>query len=200
MDYQLRGKRAFVTAGAHGIGEAIADLLTQEGVAVTVADLDADALAEKPRRWANTVAADLATASGVAQALDALGDPPDILVNNLGLGNAAVFEAMNSSHTFATLGGDRDEGVLRDALSSALLSTKASRKIAGAAVKPDCTSARLLGTAVAARRQSSGKAQGRANLPSRSSSPYIRAVVQFAPPFRPFGVEGAIARHPLYSE
>jgi NAD(P)-dependent dehydrogenase (short-subunit alcohol dehydrogenase family) len=31
MDYQLQGKLAFVNAGAHGIGEAIADLLTAEG-------------------------------------------------------------------------------------------------------------------------------------------------------------------------
>jgi NAD(P)-dependent dehydrogenase (short-subunit alcohol dehydrogenase family) len=95
MDYQLRGKRAFVTAGAHGIGEAIADLLTREGAAVTVADLDADALAGKRPRWANIIAADLATAAGVAQALDALGDAPDILVNNLGLGNAGAFEELD---------------------------------------------------------------------------------------------------------
>jgi NAD(P)-dependent dehydrogenase (short-subunit alcohol dehydrogenase family) len=31
MDYQLAGQLAFVTAGAHGIGEATADLLSQEG-------------------------------------------------------------------------------------------------------------------------------------------------------------------------
>ena len=31
MDYHLKGQTAFVSAGAHGIGEAIADLLTQEG-------------------------------------------------------------------------------------------------------------------------------------------------------------------------
>lgn len=31
MDYQLQGKLAFVNTGAHGIGEAIADLLTAEG-------------------------------------------------------------------------------------------------------------------------------------------------------------------------
>jgi NAD(P)-dependent dehydrogenase (short-subunit alcohol dehydrogenase family) len=44
MDYQLRGKLAFVTAGAHGIGEAIANLLTGEGAVVIVADQDAAAL------------------------------------------------------------------------------------------------------------------------------------------------------------
>jgi len=44
MDYQLRGKLAFVIAGAHGIGEAIANLLTTEGAVVIVADQDAAAL------------------------------------------------------------------------------------------------------------------------------------------------------------
>jgi NAD(P)-dependent dehydrogenase (short-subunit alcohol dehydrogenase family) len=46
MDYQLKGKLAFVAAGAHGIGEAIADLLTDEGATVVVADQDGDTLAE----------------------------------------------------------------------------------------------------------------------------------------------------------
>ena len=38
MDWQLSGKRAFVTAGANGIGEAIANLLASEGASVVVAD------------------------------------------------------------------------------------------------------------------------------------------------------------------
>jgi NADP-dependent 3-hydroxy acid dehydrogenase YdfG len=65
MDYQLQGKLAFVNAGAHGIGEAIADLLTQEGVSVVVADRDQAALQQKAGRWTGFVAADLATAQGV---------------------------------------------------------------------------------------------------------------------------------------
>ena len=44
VDYQLKGQLAYVSAGAHGIGEAIADLLTQEGAEVIVADADADVL------------------------------------------------------------------------------------------------------------------------------------------------------------
>ena len=51
MDYRIKGKCGFVTAGAHGIGEATADLLTQEGVHVIVADRDAAALHEKAHRW-----------------------------------------------------------------------------------------------------------------------------------------------------
>ena len=65
MDYQLNGKLAYVSAGAHGIGEAIADLLTQEGAEVIVADADADVLRQKAGKWRGTVVADLATAAGV---------------------------------------------------------------------------------------------------------------------------------------
>src|SRR5207249_2913368 len=39
MDYRIKGKLAFVSAGAHGIGQAVADLLTQEGAAVVCAHL-----------------------------------------------------------------------------------------------------------------------------------------------------------------
>jgi len=46
MDYQLKGKLAFVTAGAQGIGRAIANLLTQEGASVIAADQDEAALRE----------------------------------------------------------------------------------------------------------------------------------------------------------
>jgi NAD(P)-dependent dehydrogenase (short-subunit alcohol dehydrogenase family) len=59
MDYQTQGKNAYVSAGAHGIGEAIADLLTQEGAKVIVADRDGEALAEKSCRWADVVVTDL---------------------------------------------------------------------------------------------------------------------------------------------
>lgn len=96
MDYQLTGKRAFVSAGAHGIGEATADLLTREGALVIVADFDADALAEKRAKWHGTVAADLATAAGVdnaiAHVVKTFGGLPDIVVNNLGVGDSTPFD------------------------------------------------------------------------------------------------------------
>lgn len=99
MDYQIRGKCALVCAGAHGIGEAIADLLTQEGAIVVVADRDEATLAGNASRWAGIVAADLATADGVDQAVSAalrtFGRAPDILINNLGVGNAATFEEIS---------------------------------------------------------------------------------------------------------
>jgi NAD(P)-dependent dehydrogenase (short-subunit alcohol dehydrogenase family) len=96
VDYQLKGTLAYVSAGAHGIGEAIADLLTQEGAEVIVADADADVLQQKAGKWRGTVAADLATAAGVdaatAYALQQFGRAPDILINNLGVGNSTPFE------------------------------------------------------------------------------------------------------------
>lgn len=96
MDYQLKGKLAFVAAGAHGIGEAIADLLTQEGAHVIVADQDADVLRDKSGKWHGVFAADLATAAGVdasvAHVLSTFGQPPDILVNNLGVGSPYSLE------------------------------------------------------------------------------------------------------------
>jgi NAD(P)-dependent dehydrogenase (short-subunit alcohol dehydrogenase family) len=101
MDYGLQGKNAFICAGAHGIGEAIADLLAQEGANVIVADRDGAALAEKSSRWAGVVAADLSTAEGVdstvAAVLDQFGRAPDILINNLGVGDAVAFEELSDA-------------------------------------------------------------------------------------------------------
>jgi NAD(P)-dependent dehydrogenase (short-subunit alcohol dehydrogenase family) len=95
LNYQLHGASAFVSAGAHGIGEAIADLLTQEGAHVIVADQDEAALREKSKKWKGTVAANLSTPEGidraVSHALAAFDGPPDILINNLGVADAAPF-------------------------------------------------------------------------------------------------------------
>ena len=95
MNYGLTGQTALVSAGAHGIGEAIADLLTQEGASVVVADHDEQVLREKSRKWKGIVAANLATGAGVdravAYALETFNGPPDILINNLGVGDAAQF-------------------------------------------------------------------------------------------------------------
>ena len=99
MDYQLSEKLALVCAGAHGIGRAIADLLSAEGAGVVVADSDGEALAAHGGRWHATVTADLATAEGVesavALALETFGRAPDILVSNLGVGDAAPFDAID---------------------------------------------------------------------------------------------------------
>lgn len=99
MDFQLKGKLAYVNAGAWGIGEAVADLLTQEGASVIVGDKDEAVLQEKAARWTGVVAADLASAAGVDHAVEYIrqtfGRAPDILVNNLGLGDSASFEDLS---------------------------------------------------------------------------------------------------------
>lgn len=99
MDYQIRGKLAFVTAGAHGIGESIANLLAQEGASVIVADQDEEVLRKNAQAWQSTVAANLATAGGVdravAHVLDVFGRAPDILINNLGLADPVPFEDLS---------------------------------------------------------------------------------------------------------
>jgi len=96
MNLQLENQLAYVSAGAHGIGEAIADLLTSEGAQVIVADMDDSALSKKAEKWHGVVAADLSTDEGVdkaiSYALDTFGRPPDIVVNNLGVANSTLFE------------------------------------------------------------------------------------------------------------
>ena len=107
MNYHLEGKSAFVSAGAHGIGEAIADLLAQEGARVVVADQDEAALRDKAKKWIGTVPADLSTGEGadraVASVLEFFNGPPDILINNLGVGGAASFTEISDeqwAHSF----------------------------------------------------------------------------------------------------
>ena len=39
---ELRGRRAFITGGAHGIGRAIAAALARSGVKVAIADIDGE--------------------------------------------------------------------------------------------------------------------------------------------------------------
>jgi NAD(P)-dependent dehydrogenase (short-subunit alcohol dehydrogenase family) len=97
MNYHLTNQRAFVVAGAHGIGQAIANLLAAEGAKVIVADQDVDALAANGKAWSGIVGADLATAEGVEAAvnyaLKEFDGPPDILINNLGVGDAHTLDA-----------------------------------------------------------------------------------------------------------
>ena len=99
MDYQLKGKLCFVTAGANGIGAAIADTLTAEGASVIVADQDAAALDSRGNAWRGTFAADLSTAIGIEESvqyvLRTFGRAPDILVNNLGVADPIPFEQIS---------------------------------------------------------------------------------------------------------
>ncbi|SDV50042.1 SDR family oxidoreductase [Chitinasiproducens palmae] len=90
MDLGIQGRRALVCAASKGLGRACAEALAAEGVEVTIVARGRDALeatAEAIRRRTgvrvDTVACDIITEAGRAQALAAC-PAPDILVNNAG--------------------------------------------------------------------------------------------------------------------
>jgi NAD(P)-dependent dehydrogenase (short-subunit alcohol dehydrogenase family) len=92
MDLQLRGKRALVTGSTGGIGLAIAKTLVREGATVVVNGRGVNRVEravaalrhELPDADVASVAADLATAEGVAAVVRSVPEV-DILVNNLGI-------------------------------------------------------------------------------------------------------------------
>ena len=90
MDLELKGKRALVTGGSKGIGKACAQVLAEEGCAVTIVSRDGAALAAaaadiraKTGVEVQWKAADLSQ-RGVAEALAAGAGELDVLVNNAG--------------------------------------------------------------------------------------------------------------------
>ncbi|MEE2659142.1 MAG: SDR family NAD(P)-dependent oxidoreductase [Candidatus Latescibacterota bacterium] len=90
MQQTLAGRTALITGAGRGIGRAIAELFSAQGVRVAVADIDAQtavATAETIGEGAVPITLDVASVSdcrrGVGEALDALGTL-DILVNNAG--------------------------------------------------------------------------------------------------------------------
>jgi NAD(P)-dependent dehydrogenase (short-subunit alcohol dehydrogenase family) len=91
MDLGLNKKLALVTGSTQGIGRAIAQALLAEGARVIVNGRDAQRVAQTVRTLSafgevHGIAADLATAAGARQVLDAAAGigPVDILVNNVG--------------------------------------------------------------------------------------------------------------------
>jgi len=91
--FRLDGRRALVTGGSRGIGQAIVELLLELGAEVMLIARDADRLAGALAPWrargltAHGVSADVATTDGRARIEGALRerwDRLDILVNNAG--------------------------------------------------------------------------------------------------------------------
>ena len=101
MDYQLNGKLALVTAAAHGIGEATANVLASEGAIVFGVDVDGAALEQNGRTWASTFLGDLSTDAGVRATVEAFlkshGRAPDVLVNNVGVADQEPFATLSDA-------------------------------------------------------------------------------------------------------
>jgi len=99
MDLQLQGKRALVTGSTAGIGLAIARGLAREGAGViingrTAQRVDQSVAALNKSGGSGKVeglAADLGTAGGTRTAIERFPEV-DILVNNLGIFEAKLFE------------------------------------------------------------------------------------------------------------
>lgn len=88
MDLQLSGARVIVTAGAAGIGRAIAGAFAGEGAAVWVCDVDDAALADAAAQGLGAARCDVTDRAQVAaffaQATGAMGGL-DVLINNAGI-------------------------------------------------------------------------------------------------------------------
>src|SRR5258707_4898966 len=85
--FRLDGKRALVTGGASGIGEAVSRVFTAAGAAVVIVDIDkakAHSLASE-LQGASAEVCDITKETEV-QALFARLDKLDVLVNNAGVG------------------------------------------------------------------------------------------------------------------
>ena len=85
--FRLDGKRALVTGGASGIGEAISRVFTDAGASIIIADINknqSDALAaELPNAMA--ISCDITDETSVKAAFASI-DRLDVLVNNAGIG------------------------------------------------------------------------------------------------------------------
>lgn len=98
FDFPLRGKTAFVTGAASGIGAAISEAFASKGVRVAAVDLNEEAAAAQARKigeGAIAIGCNVADAASVAKATDraeeALGRI-DILVNSAGIVDLAPAE------------------------------------------------------------------------------------------------------------
>jgi 2-keto-3-deoxy-L-fuconate dehydrogenase len=85
--FRLDGKKALVTGGASGIGEAVSRVFTDAGAAVYIADIDVEKAttlaAELP--GATPVQCDITNEESVAEAFGTVPEL-DVLINNAGIG------------------------------------------------------------------------------------------------------------------
>ncbi|QBX33959.1 SDR family oxidoreductase [Paracoccus liaowanqingii] len=89
MDFGLSGKTALVTGATGGIGRATAQFLIEEGVKVTLSDMDKDRLAAlADQMGAEHCAADLSSAAGCRDLVAQAGTGFDIWVHATGVTGA----------------------------------------------------------------------------------------------------------------
>ncbi|MEO1362276.1 MAG: SDR family oxidoreductase [Pseudomonadota bacterium] len=89
MDLMINGKSALVTGGSGGFGKQTARMLLDEGVNVTLTDVDAGALSDAATELGVPAqVADLSTADGIDRLFDAIGTGFDIWVHAAGVTGA----------------------------------------------------------------------------------------------------------------
>ncbi|MEI8703001.1 SDR family oxidoreductase [Mesorhizobium sp. ISC15] len=113
MDLGLDNKRVLITAGAAGIGRAVAERFAAEGAKVLVCDVDPKAIQSvQPSAGMVAVAADVSKSDAVAklfEGVDRLLGGLDILINNAGIsGPSKPVEAVSDDEWRATLAVNLD--------------------------------------------------------------------------------------------
>ncbi|MER8728195.1 SDR family oxidoreductase [Mesorhizobium sp. M1027] len=113
MDLGLENKRVLITAGAAGIGRAVAERFAAEGAKVLVCDVDPAAIESvQPDTCIVAVAADVSKSESVARLFEEVDrrlGGLDILVNNAGTsGPAKPVEAVTDDEWRSTIGVNLD--------------------------------------------------------------------------------------------
>lgn len=102
----IAGRTALVTGAASGFGAGIAERFAAEGARVVVADLDVEAGARQAEAIGGVfVEMDVSNEDSVRTALQAIGPPVDILINNAGIGQRpAALETLPTAEFDRLLG------------------------------------------------------------------------------------------------